>query len=126
MPSRLLIARELSEIFKALAHPDRVRLVEELAASEQDVNTLHDRLGLPAARVSQHLALMRSLHLVDERREGRRHFYHLTQPELARWVLDGLRFIEVRLAEDVSHQRDLEAARRLWAGRENIEVKESA
>ena len=72
MPSRVVIAKELSEIFKLLSHPDRIRIIEELAGDECDVNTLHERLDLPATRVSQHLALLRAHRVVEERREGRK------------------------------------------------------
>ncbi|MEO0983589.1 MAG: metalloregulator ArsR/SmtB family transcription factor [Pseudomonadota bacterium] len=113
MPSRIPVAKELAEIFKALSHPDRVRLIEELRGSEQDVNTLAERLDLPGPRVSQHLGLLRAQRLVDERRDGRRHLYHLTQPEIADWIVSGLDFVEGRLS--TLNAETLEAARRLWA-----------
>jgi len=59
MPSRQMVAKELAELFKILAHPDRVRIIEELRASEKDVNTLVENLELPGRRVSQHLSMMR-------------------------------------------------------------------
>jgi len=114
MPSRTFVAKELSEVFKLLSHPDRIRLVEELGAGECDVNTLHERLDLPAPRVSQHLAVLRAYRIVEERRDGRHHYYHLTQPELARWIIDGMCFLDARLPG--TEGRDaLDAARRLWA-----------
>ena len=70
MPSRILVAKELGEIFKVLAHPDRIRLIEELRAGEKDVNTLSERLELPSPRVSQHLSLLRLHRIVAERREA--------------------------------------------------------
>jgi DNA-binding transcriptional ArsR family regulator len=114
MSSRIVVARELSEIFKLLSHPDRIRLVEELRRGEADVNSLHEALGLPATRVSQHLALLRAQKIVAERRDGRRHLYHLTQPEFARWIVDGLAFIETRAAGAGEARAALESARRLW------------
>lgn len=114
MPSRALVAKEMAEIFKVLSHPDRIRLVEELRASERDVNTLHEDLDLPAPRVSQHLSLLRAHRIVEERREGRHVFYHLTQPELADWIIEGLQFIEARLAGNPEHRKALSRARKLW------------
>ena len=55
MPSRIVVAKELAEIFKVIAHPDRIRLIEELSKSECDVSTLASSLGLSGPRVSQHL-----------------------------------------------------------------------
>ena len=85
MPSREIVARELAEIFKIIAHPDRIRIIEELGTSEMDVNGLAEVLGLPSTRISQHLALMRAHRMVEERREGRHHFYHLAHPDMAEW-----------------------------------------
>ncbi len=112
MPGRQLVARELAEIFKVIAHPDRIRMIEELRTGEKDVNTLAETLDLPGARVSQHLSLMRAHRLVEERRDGRHHFYHLIQPEIADWIVDGLDFVEGRLS-GVS-KSSITQARRLW------------
>jgi len=114
MPNRQIAARELANIFKVLAHPDRIRLIEELRAGEKDVNTLHEILELRPARVSQHLSLMRAHRLVEERRDGRHHFYHLTQPDLADWIIDGLVFIQARLAAEGISKTAIEEARELW------------
>ena len=100
MPSRIVVAKELSEMFKMFSHPDRVRLVEELRAGERDVSTLSEHLELPATRVSQHLGLLRTHRIVEERREGRHVFYHLVQPDVADWITEALRFIEVRMNGD--------------------------
>lgn len=112
MPSRQVVAKELSEIFKVIAHPDRIRLIEELRSGEKDVNTLGGTLGLPGPRVSQHLSLLRLHRVVEERRDGRHHYYHLTQPEIADWITEGLDFIEGRMA-GVSRSA-IDTARRLW------------
>ena len=112
MPSRQVIAKELAGVFKVIAHPDRIRLIEELRDSEQDVNTLAATLDLAGARVSQHLALLRAHRIVEERREGRHHFYRLVQPEFARWIVDGLDFLAAR-DQTVSASR-IDKARELW------------
>ena len=113
MPFRNRVASELAELCKIIAHPDRIRILEELNTSERDVSSLAASLDLPGARVSQHLALLRAHRLVAEQRDGRRHFYHLTQPKLARWILDGLEFLEMR-ASSVSND-DIADAKRAWS-----------
>ncbi|MEM8548437.1 MAG: metalloregulator ArsR/SmtB family transcription factor [Pseudomonadota bacterium] len=113
MPDRLLVAKELADIFKLIAHPDRIRLIEELRKQELDVNSLAEKLALPGARVSQHLALLRAHRLVEERRDGRRHYYHLTQPEIAQWIVAGIDFVEGRLSNLPSSA--FESARQLWS-----------
>ena len=74
MPQRLIIAKELADIFKMLGHPDRVRIIEELRNGEKDVNTLMETLKLQGSRVSQHLSLLRAHRVVEERRDGRHHY----------------------------------------------------
>ena len=94
MPQRNLVAKELADIFRVMAHPDRIRIIEALGSDEKDVKTLLNDLELPGPRVSQHLGLLRAHRIVDERRNLRHHFYHLTQPQLADWVMDGVRFTQ--------------------------------
>jgi DNA-binding transcriptional ArsR family regulator len=113
MPERKVVAKELAEIFKVMAHPDRIRIIEEIGDEEKDVNTLLNDLQLPGPRVSQHLSLLRAHRFVNERRDGRRHFYRLTQPQLNDWVMDGLNFVEGRLSK-VSKSA-ISSARERWS-----------
>lgn len=113
MPSRQLVAKELAELFKVVSHPDRIRMIEELRSGEKDVNTLMGALDLPGPRVSQHLSLLRAHRFVEERRDGRHHFYHLTQPEIAEWIIEGLSFIEGRMS-GISRSA-IKSARELWS-----------
>jgi DNA-binding transcriptional ArsR family regulator len=106
MPVRLLVTKELSKFLGVLSHPHRIRIVEELRHEERDVNFLEKALEISHARVSQHLALMRSHRLVVERRAGRRVFYRLVQAELAAWLLEGLDFIE----RDIDSTQDMRDA----------------
>ncbi|MFT4564149.1 MAG: DNA-binding transcriptional ArsR family regulator [Gammaproteobacteria bacterium] len=114
MPSRSVIAKVLSEIFKIIGHPDRIRLIEELQSGEKDVSTLAESLVLPGPRVSQHLGLLRTNRIVEERRDGRHHLYKLIQPEIARWIVDGIAFVEGR--GNAVPKSKINAARRLWSG----------
>jgi DNA-binding transcriptional ArsR family regulator len=112
MPSRLIVSRELAELFKLLAHPDRLRLVEELRSGEQDVTSIAAALMLPATRISQHLALLKAVRLVEERRAGRTHYYRLVHPQMAGWILDALPFIDLRnRIEGAAH---IDEARAYW------------
>ncbi|WP_438731050.1 ArsR/SmtB family transcription factor [Parasphingorhabdus sp. DH2-15] len=111
MPSRIAVAKELAEIFKVIAHPDRIRLIEELRNNEMDVGGLAKLLDIPQTRMSQHLAMLRAYRLVEERRDGRRHCYSLAHPELATWITSGIDVLEARPtslnAEDIHEVREL-------------------
>lgn len=113
MPKRQLVAKELAAVLRVIAHPDRIRIIEELRAGECDVNSLVDALELPGPRVSQHLGLLRLHHIVEERRDGRRHFYSLIHPEIAAWIVEGLNFVEGRITG--LKPSDIKTARRLWS-----------
>lgn len=121
MPARQLVTKELAKFLGVLSHPHRIRIVEEIRHEERDVNFLEQVLGISHARVSQHLALMRSHRLVTERRQGRRVFYRLFQPELATWLLEGLKFIEGDVAAAQDMRDAVEQVKALWA---EDEVKE--
>jgi ArsR family transcriptional regulator len=66
---------ELTEIFKALSDPTRLRLVRLLAEHEGSlcVNALAHRLGVSQSAVSQHLRVLRQARLVQGERQG----YHV-------------------------------------------------
>ncbi len=93
LPHREPDERELASLFRALAHPDRVRIVEELQSGEKDVNSLSEQLGARQPRISQHLSTLKSHHMVEERREGRHVYYRLALPEIAAWILEGLNYL---------------------------------
>ncbi len=93
MPYRLLAASELAEFLRALAHPRRIQIVEELRSSERDVASVAKAIGLASSSVSQHLMVLRAHRVVTERREGRRVFYRLRAVELADWLVQGMDFL---------------------------------
>lgn len=113
MPSRLTVSRDLADLLKLLAHPDRLRIIEELRANEMDVTGIAEALNLPATRISQHLALLRAQRLVEERRDGRSHFYRLKHPHLAAWIVDALQFVDIR--NRLEEAEAIDNARALWS-----------
>lgn len=117
MPHRALVAKEIADLLGALSHPHRIRIIEELRDGENDVNTLQEALGISHSGVSQHLMTLRANRLVSERREGRHVFYHLRQPEIARWLLDATQFLERATADADELRKAIGKARKEWAGR---------
>jgi DNA-binding transcriptional ArsR family regulator len=82
-------------LFRSLADPTRLAIVQRLAHGEARVVDLTRALGLAQSTVSKHLACLRDCRLIDFRTEGRQSFYSLTRPEL----IDLLRSAELLLAE---------------------------
>src|ERR1700684_4204302 len=84
---------ESVELFKAVADPVRLRLLNLLAASEVCVCHLHEALDLPQSTVSRHLAYLRKRGLVVGRKEGLWVHYRLARPSdaLHRRLIDSLK-----------------------------------
>jgi ArsR family transcriptional regulator len=71
-----------ADLFKALAHPARVRILELLRGDPRTVSELQAELGLEPSSVSQQLAILRAKHIVDGRREGASVSYSVREPEV--------------------------------------------
>lgn len=70
-----------AEVFRVLAHPVRLQLVERLDIRQpRSVGDLADELGLAHAACSQHLNLMRVHGLVERLRDGRVAMYRIADP----------------------------------------------
>lgn len=72
-----------SDVFKALGHPARVRVLDLLSDGEQSVGRLAAVLGMEISHLSHQLAVLRRAALVDSRRDGSVIFYSLRQPQLS-------------------------------------------
>ncbi len=72
-----LEALELADLFKALADPTRVRIIAALYEGEMCVHDLAELLQMSQSSISHQLRLLRSLHLVAYRKDGRHAFYRL-------------------------------------------------
>jgi ArsR family transcriptional regulator len=68
---------EVSEIFRTLSDPTRLRILTLLAEGEACVHEMCARLGMSQPAVSHQLRLLRVGRLVRPRRAGREMFYSL-------------------------------------------------
>jgi ArsR family transcriptional regulator len=71
-----------ASLLRAMASPQRLRIVHLLGVAPREVNELARELGTSQSAMSQHLAAMRSVGLVDATREGRSVTYRLSDPEI--------------------------------------------
>jgi DNA-binding transcriptional ArsR family regulator len=86
-------------IFKVLAHPTRIHVIETLRAEELSVGAILERVKVEPANLSQHLAVLRQSHLVVTRKDGNQVLYSLRDPLLIE-VLDAMRKYFQRHFED--------------------------
>ncbi len=69
-----------AELFKALAHPARVRVLEVLCTGEFSVGDLQPEVGIELSHLSQQLAILRKAGLVATRKEATSVYYSLRDP----------------------------------------------
>src|SRR5581483_9861236 len=86
-------------IFKVLAHPTRLHIIETLRDGEISVGAILDHVRVEQANLSQHLSILRQNHLVMTRKEGNQVLYSLRDPLLID-VLDAMRQYFQRYFED--------------------------
>lgn len=73
-----------ANLFKGLAHPVRIRVLELLsAAPEVSVTELLAATGLESSHLSQHLSVLRRYQLVRGERRALQMFYSLAHPQVA-------------------------------------------
>lgn len=70
----------VAEVFKALGHPARVRIVSALAEGEHCVADLTALVQLDISTVSNHLSVLRGVGIVCAERRGTQVFYTLRKP----------------------------------------------
>lgn len=83
------MAREASELLDAMANEKRLMILCMLLDGEIAVNDLAERVGMSQSALSQQLAKLRALKLVDTRREAQQIYYRLSSANVER-VLETL------------------------------------
>jgi DNA-binding transcriptional ArsR family regulator len=78
-----------AQLFQALSHPVRLRILDILARQEACVCHLTAILGKRQPYVSQQLATLRDAGLVTDRRDGTLIYYSLTDEHLAELLNEG-------------------------------------
>jgi ArsR family transcriptional regulator len=71
--------KQLSDLFKALADPTRLRIMNLLLRSPFCVCEMERILGLPQPLLSRHMAYLRNSGLVESHRHGMRVNYNLNR-----------------------------------------------
>src|SRR5437899_5006742 len=89
---------QFAAVAKAVAHPHRLELLEQLAQGERSVEVLADRTRLSIPNASQHLQRMRRAGLVTARRDGKFVFYGLSDDAVLDLLASLRRIAERNLA----------------------------
>ena len=95
-----------AELFKALGHPVRIRIIELIRDGERSVSELQTALEIDVSSVSQQLAVLRARQLVTGRKEGTSVHYSVSDPrvfellDIARAIFDRHLVTLQAMAED--------------------------
>jgi len=74
-----------ANVFKALAHPSRLLIVEQLAQKEHCVCELTEMIGADMSTVSKHLSVLKSAGIILDDKRGLQVYYRLKMPCVLRF-----------------------------------------
>jgi ArsR family transcriptional regulator len=97
------IAEIKAELFRALAHPARIRVLEVLSEGERSVGEILPLVGIEPSHLSQQLAVLRRAGLVTFRKEGSSVIYAIKD----KLVVDLLRVAKRLLVNSLSETTGL-------------------
>jgi len=100
------IAEAKADLFKAMAHPARVRILEVLAVRESTIGELAVETGLELSHLSQQVSVLRRAGLVDSRRLKNSVICSLRDRRTARLLAEARQLLSANLRGD---QRLLDA-----------------
>ena len=111
MPGTVLQGRPLAEVkadlFRALAHPARIRILEVLVDGERSVGDLQPQVGIESSHLSQQLGVLRHAGLVTTRKDGSSVFYALRDPETVTLLASARQLLINTLSESQTLLADL-------------------
>ncbi len=93
------IADAKADLFKALAHPARVRVLELLAEGEHTIGELAEATGLELSHLSQQVTVLRRAGIVDSRRVRSNVVCALRDPQTAELLAVARRLLRRNLRE---------------------------
>ncbi|MCK4535824.1 MAG: winged helix-turn-helix transcriptional regulator, partial [Desulfuromonadales bacterium] len=69
-----------AKVLKAMAHPSRLFIIEELEKGERCVCDLTEQIGVDVSTVSKHLSVLKQAGIVLDDKRGNQVFYRLRVP----------------------------------------------
>ncbi len=88
-------------IFKALAHPLRLKILKKLCKNELCVCELNEDEGFSQSNISQHLRILKDAELVVQRKEGLNVYYKVKDERLIDLIKLADSMIKTNLSEMV-------------------------
>jgi ArsR family transcriptional regulator len=102
------VAAAKAELFKALGHPVRVRVLEQLVEGERSVGELAELLDVEMSHLSQQLAVLRRAQVVTAQRTGTTVRYSLRDPRMSQLLAVARQLLVRGLRDNQSLLSELE------------------
>ncbi len=101
MDSKLKIKYQMrAELIKALAHPTRLFIVDELAKESKCVCELTEMIGDDMSTISKHLSILKSAGIIESEKRGTQVYYKLKM----QCVLNFFMCVETMIQEHLKEQ----------------------
>jgi len=71
---------ERAHVMKAMAHPSRLKVIDELSRGERCVCDLQELIGHDMSTVSKHLNVLKQAGIIENERRGKQIYYRLKVP----------------------------------------------
>ncbi|WP_409200457.1 ArsR/SmtB family transcription factor [Methanobrevibacter sp. DSM 116169] len=78
--------KSISDIFKALSEPLRIKILFLLKDGELCVCHINSSLNKPQSTISHHLSLLKNINLLNSRKEGKWTYYSLKNPKIIPYI----------------------------------------
>ncbi len=101
------LARREAEIFSAIGHPIRVKIVHLLAAGPASAGDIARAVGGGRSNVSRHLTVLRQAGILRDERDGLNVNYTLAIPCILEALSCSTRAVRQRLTDDAAALRKL-------------------
>ena len=83
----------LADLFKVFGDPTRIRILHTLSTQELCVCDIADTLGMTQSAISHQLRILKQIHLVKYRREGKTIYYSLADDHVYTILAQGLEHV---------------------------------
>jgi ArsR family transcriptional regulator len=74
-----------ASVIKAMAHPTRLLVIDELSKQERCVGEITAMVGADISTISKHLLVLKNAGLIEDHKRGQMVFYKLTCPCITRF-----------------------------------------
>lgn len=87
------VLESIAELFKAFGDPTRVQILSNLLGRELCVNDIADAVALSQSAVSHQLRILKQMHLIKYRRDGKNILYSLADDHVKTILETGLEHV---------------------------------